>query len=68
MHSAAHTKNTLALLDTDSFLYMMLANYLLHKFYPDVVTIAEVITLLNWDLYPSIKLVRSSISVRICVL
>lgn len=27
--------------DTDSFVYLMLANYLLHKFYPDVVTIAE---------------------------
>jgi len=27
--------------DTDSFLYLMLANYLLHEHYPDVVTIAE---------------------------
>lgn len=27
--------------DTDSFLYLMLANYMLHKMYPDAVTIAE---------------------------
>lgn len=27
--------------DTDSFLYLMLANHLLHEHYPDVVTIAE---------------------------
>lgn len=27
--------------DTDSFIYMMLANYLLHQHYPEVVTIAE---------------------------
>lgn len=27
--------------DTDSFLYLMLANYMLHSNYPDVVTIAE---------------------------
>lgn len=29
--------------DTESFIYLMLANYLLHQHYPDVVTIAEVI-------------------------
>ena len=28
--------------DTESFIYMMLANHLLHNHYPDVVTIAEV--------------------------
>ncbi|KAH7718854.1 Gbe1 protein [Aphelenchoides avenae] len=27
--------------DTDSLVYLMLANHILHKFYPDVVTIAE---------------------------
>ncbi len=28
--------------DTESLVYLMLANYFLHKFYPDVITIAEV--------------------------
>ena len=32
--------------DTESFIYLMLANYLLHEHYPDVVTIAEVIILI----------------------
>jgi 1,4-alpha-glucan branching enzyme len=28
--------------DTESFVYMMMANYLIHNFYPEAVTIAEV--------------------------
>lgn len=28
--------------DTDALAYLMLANHLLHKFYPNVITIAEV--------------------------
>lgn len=28
--------------DTDALVYLMLANYILHKFYPNCITIAEV--------------------------
>lgn len=28
--------------DTSALIYLMLANYMLHKFYPDCITIAEV--------------------------
>lgn len=32
--------------DTESLVYLMLANYMLHHFYPFVITIAEV----EWDI------------------
>ena len=40
--------------DTEALVYLMLANYLLHKMHPEIVTIAEVfndITLAVWSIY-----------------
>lgn len=33
--------------DNDAIVYMMLANYFLHSFYPHVITIAEVVKLIK---------------------
>jgi len=33
--------------DSDALVYLMLANYILHKFYPNCITIAEVSKILN---------------------
>lgn len=30
--------------DTDALVYLMLANFMLHKFYPECITVAEVIS------------------------
>lgn len=46
--------------DTDSLIYLMLANYMLHKFYPNCVTIAEVRT------YPTKKFLIFIICVPTC--
>lgn len=41
--------------DTDAIVYLMLANHMLHKMYPDVVTIAEV-SFNNFGSFLSLKL------------
>jgi len=36
--------------DSDSVTYLMLANYMVHTFYPQCITIAEVINMLNFKI------------------
>lgn len=51
--------------DTESLIYLMLANEMLHSLYPEVVTIAEVRTIL---LFIILSIIATCILILLCML